>query len=710
MKLRFALPARPSTAAQNPEQNAPRFSPRRRIWGLIFFFTIATWGVLIRAFILGGEPDRALEKLAANQHDRTLRFAADRGAVLDRNRTQLAVSVETVSAFVNPKLIDDPRPIARRLGKFFREPDDVFLKNLSADRYFSWIKRQISQKEFDALKQIVPKGLGSVAEKRRFYPQRMLASHLLGYVGVEGNGLDGLEAKFDTLMKGETRWVRLQRDAKGRPIDLEGQMLTSDTLAGNTLVLTIDSNIQHVVERELENAALSTRAKSASVVVMDPKSGDVLAMANFPTFDPNAFQLADAEARRNRAIVDVFEPGSIFKVFIMAKALEKNLVSLHERINCENGRYRVPGGKILRDVHPHGDLTPAEIIKYSSNIGMYKIAQRFKPKDFYDAITAFGFGEKTGLGLQGESRGMLRPPSQWHGVVQGNLAFGQGVAVTSIQLARAYSALAAQGTLLRPRVLRDLEDPSGKSYGLQNGPRGAMQALNKRAADDIVKMMMGVTEEGGTGVLAAMPGFRVAGKTGTSQKSDGHGGYSPDHFVSSFAGFVPAENPKLVITVMIDDPEGTTYGGVVAAPVFRRIAEQALLYLGVQPSGPLLAQARTPSLTAPSSANPGLMLAAVHGIEHELQARPAPLVLESTARHGVRVPEVKGLTLREALQELQRENIAVRIEGSGTVVDQKPSGGEWIAGNREVVLRAQPQAPTLDGLKQTTVQPGGKRI
>jgi len=643
----------------------------------IFFIFMALFlcSVLIvyRVIYLQSVKQTGLKQLARGQYQKRETIQANRGAILDRNGVELAVSLPLVSAAVNPKLVRNPKTAAKKLAEIMDISEKRLLKIFQSDKHFAWVKRQISLQQFDKIQSIVPEGFYAIPESRRFYPHKELAAHIMGFVGTDGNGLEGLEFKFENLLSGGKRTVELKRDARGRSIDLRGDLSQLIDLAGFNVTLTIDRNIQHIAERELKTVCKKTEARGGNIVVMSPQTGEILAMANWPSFDPNRFQESSADFRKNKAIVDVFEPGSSLKPFILAKALEKKRIKKDEKIFCEEGQYFTKG-KVIHDVKPQGWLTPENILKFSSNICAFKIAERFTKEELYQGLLAFGFGEKTGIAIAGESRGIVRPWKDWHGVTQGNIGFGQGIAVTTLQLATAFSALANNGQLIQPRIIRSVKDSVGNIMLGGNQTRIVRRSVPKGIAKEIRKMMIAVTQKGGSGTLARIPGYLVAGKTGTSQKSDPqNGGYREDVFVSSFIGIVPARQPVLVVAVIIDEPKGNAYGGTVAAPVFRRVAQQTLLYLGVKP------EMATPPLTLP-------LLTQVQ----------IPQKMSPKSSHAHRnMPDLRGLPMRDALKNLENFPGSVHLQGFGIVFDQLPKPGEEINKNSSFLLMARPHSQQI---------------
>ncbi|MFH1857595.1 MAG: penicillin-binding transpeptidase domain-containing protein, partial [Candidatus Omnitrophota bacterium] len=403
------------------------------------------------------------------------------------------------------------------------------------------------------------------------------ASHLLGIVDIDNNGLEGVERHYNQLLQGRDGFRQVLRDARHRALPSLG-LRYQKPVDGLTLVLTIDEVIQNIAERELEEAYRKWHARGATIVVLDPQTGDILALANRPTYNPNQPNVSSEDFRRNRAITDLFEPGSVFKIVTAAAALEEGVFDEDDKIFCENGAYHI-SNHILHDVHPYGTLTFREVIEKSSNIGTVKVAKQLGPKRLYQYICAFGFGRKTGIDLPGEIPGMVHPPEKWWSTSIANIPIGQGIGITVIQLASAMGAIANGGRWVKPHVLKEVLNSDGsvvKSY--RSVPERIV--LREKNAARLREILSGVVGRG-TGKLAKLKGYCAGGKTGTSQKLDANGRYSSSAHIASFVGFAPVQNPRIVVAVMVDEPHPAYYGGVVAAPVFKEVSEQVLRYLEV---------------------------------------------------------------------------------------------------------------------------------
>jgi cell division protein FtsI (penicillin-binding protein 3) len=479
--------------------------------------------------------------------------------------------------------MQNKKDAAQKLCSILGIPRDKILSIIQNKQSFVWVKRKITPEQSEKIKDLKISGLGFIKEAQRFYPHKELAGQLLGFVGVDSQGLEGIEREFDKQIKGASGYLLVNRDALGRDLFPEG-IKKVDSLRGYNLVLTIDKNVQYIAEKELQAAVTAARARSGLAVVMDPRTGEILASAVAPAFNPNQGNTSGS-IWKNRAITDVFEPGSTFKPFVVGSALEEGVVKPADIYDCENGSYPI-GGKIIHDVHPHGLLSVTEVIKFSSNIGASKIAQHLGRERFYSYIRKFGFSQETGIELPGEVSGYIPHASQWREINLGTISFGQGVSVTALQMAAAYSAIANGGLLMRPYLVKKIQEDSG-TVVQEAGPAIIRRVISEQSARMLREMLKTVTEDGGTGQKARVEGFEVAGKTGTAQKIAANGkGYS-DKCVSSFVGFIPAQDPKLTIVVVIDEPQGVTYGGVVAAPAFSRMAQQILCYQRIYPESAL---------------------------------------------------------------------------------------------------------------------------
>jgi cell division protein FtsI (penicillin-binding protein 3) len=532
---------------------------------------------------------------AENQHHKTIRLAGERGTITDRNGAILAKNMDVPSISADPSKITKPRSTARSLAKVLPVSAKRVEKRLKGKgRHFSWVYRKADPAQAAKVMALKLPGIHQIPESRRFYPKGELLGHILGFAGIDNQGLSGIEQVYNKALQGKKITVVVERDALGRAImPTDSRYNRPDH--GADITLTIDEVIQYHVERELDKAMATTRAKSAQAIVMDPRTGEILAMAVRPKFDPNRAGSFKPEEARNRLITDPYEPGSTMKIFLAATAMTEEVVTLDEEIDCENGRMPLRGGA-MHDTHAYGNLSFEQVLVKSSNIGSAKIGMRLGEDRLYNGLLAFGFGKKTGIKLAGESAGLLYPTKRWSGRSLASVSIGQELAVTPIQLITAAAAVANGGKLMRPYLVKAIKE--GQSTQLIH-PEARRRVMSETDAANLRMALVGVTEKGGTATKGAIPGYNVAGKTGTAQKADlVKGGYAKGKYVSSFLGMVPAENPRLVMLVIIDEAQGKYYGGTVAAPVFTAVATPTLQYLGVHPKTDrtvvLAAKANTP--------------------------------------------------------------------------------------------------------------------
>jgi cell division protein FtsI (penicillin-binding protein 3) len=542
--------------------------------------TLAALGYLAlggRALQLQALDSGWLSALYARQSARTLHLGALRGEIVDRNGQLLAVSANAESVAASPRRIRDraeaARQLARRLGMRRAEVERL----LSPSRSFVWIKRWVTPAEAASIRKANLQGVQLQAERKRYYPSRGLAASYLGFVGRDGEGLAGLELAFDAGLRGESSELPVKRDARGRRLPhWEGDM---DARSGARVVLALDSKLQHYAEQALDRALARTQARRGVLVAIDPMTGDVLALAQRPPFNPNRFWLEDPARFRASAFVDGFEPGSTLKPFVVAAALEAQAVRATDRFDCENGAWTV-ADRTIRDHKPHGVLSVHDIVRVSSNIGAAKVAQRLGADSLLQGLRRFGFGSRPGSGFPGEAPGLIRPIRDSQAVERANYAFGQGLLVTPVQLAVAGAILANGGHRVVPRLALRVEgDDEVVAFPAEVGER----VVSERTAGIVMRMLRDVVVSG-SGTAAELPNHRVGGKTGTAQKAIG-GRYSHDRYVASFLGIVPIERPRLVMVVVLDEPRGVRFGGVVAAPVFREVGAYAMEQLAVPRRG-----------------------------------------------------------------------------------------------------------------------------
>ncbi len=497
-----------------------------------------------------------------------------RGRILDRKGRELALDVRLDSLYAVSREVKNKNSVAQSLTKILGLDSSEVLDRLERDKLFVWIARKLSMAKAEAIRRLKIHGLDFVKESLRVYPKGETACQLIGFTDIDNNGLEGVELYYNSFLKGVPGWRLALKDAKQRElISKEIEMVAP--VDGYNLHLTIDEVIQALTEKELDAMCHKYNAVGGSVIVMDPQTGDILAMANWPLYDLNNAKKSTMNQRRNRSVTDIFEPGSVFKAFTLAAILEEKAVGLDEKFDCERGAWAV-AGKVLHDHKGHGIMTFREVIEKSSNIGTVKAAMRLGAAKLYKHMRGFGFGEKTGISLAGEVNGLVPHPKSWSRSSIINIPIGQGVAVTSLQLVSAFSAIANNGVLMRPRILTAIDDQEGQRIKTYD-PQPVRQVISKETALQVRAVLEGVVSRG-TGKKAKVPGFKAAGKTGTAQKILADGSYSHDHFIGSFVGFVPYDEPKIVISVSIDEPKPVYYGGEVAAPVFAKVASGILAY------------------------------------------------------------------------------------------------------------------------------------
>jgi cell division protein FtsI (penicillin-binding protein 3) len=638
---------------------------------------------------------------AQRQQQRTIEITPKRGAIYDRNKTPLAMSVPVDSAFAVPAELGDESLAARLLSGIVGVPQDVLEARFASSRSFVWIARKLPPEKAEAVNALNLKGVYLQKENQRFYPKRDLAAHVLGFVDMDEKGEAGIEYELDKQIRGQSEKIIVMADAKQRWFD-GGE---AQRERGADVYLTIDEKIQYIAERELALAIAETRALAGTVIVMNPNTGEILAMANWPKFNPNKPGESSGEARMNRAVSAMYEPGSTFKVVTLAAALNEEITRPEEVFDCENGRVYVAGHRI-RDHKPFGLLNVREILAQSSDVGAIKIALRLGAPKFYDYIRAFGFGEHTGVELPWESRGYLQPVGTWGAYMIGPISMGQGVGVTPLQLVGAISAIANGGMLYKPRIISELRrgDHAVDIPG-HEAPEEPRRVIRPETAATMRELMEGVILHG-TGPRARLDGWTAAGKTGSAQKTDPNTGrYSPTHFIASFTGFAPINDPAVTILVSLDSPVGLHEGGEVAAPVFKRIAEQVLAYLDVPrdvPLNPKLietaymkqsrmdASALEDSSTVDFSGQPDPMPAESQpttvSSSKRLEREVEPVTVAVDQGGDIQVPDFSGKTMREVTDACLRLRLEPVLVGSGLALEQSPPAGAKLRPGTKVTV------------------------
>jgi cell division protein FtsI (penicillin-binding protein 3) len=648
--------------------------------GAVFFSLMLA--LVGRAVSLQVRQTDRLKGMAEDQYVRDQMLPARRGDIFDRRGVPLAQSVDVDSVWVDPSMLPDLKAASKVLAKALDGDAKELFARLSKSKRFAWVKRQAKPDEVAKVKLLNLPGIGIAKEPRRFYPQRELAAHVIGLVGTDGHGLDGLELAFHDELSGDQATRAGFRDARGRKLFTEG-FEDPTSRRGAKLSLTLDRQLQYITEKALTHAVEEGKAIAGTAVMMDPRTGEILALANAPRFNPNATFGATPELLRNRAVTDAFEPGSSFKAFVVAAALDEKLVTPSTEIACGAGAMPI-GRQVIHDTHPHGTISVQKVLQVSSNIGAAKIAQLLGRDRLAEVFARFGFGERIGLGLPGEGKGVV--PYARAEVQLATEAFGQGLTATAVQVTAAYAALANGGVMMKPYLVQSVVDPDGLVL-LENKPTELRRVVSEKSARSVLAMLETVVEKEGTAPRARMADYRVAGKTGTAQKADPVArGYS-DKRIASFIGVVPAEDPRLVILVVVDEPKVDTYGGLAAAPAFKEIAAQALAYLGVRPSAGMSAVAAAePVAPAPAAAKN------VVRINPLFAAFDA--VTEGHLEGGVRVPDLTGAVGRVAVAQLLDAALEPRLSGSGRVLSQEPPPGAMVERGSRVTLELAGSLPT----------------
>jgi cell division protein FtsI/penicillin-binding protein 2 len=671
-----------------------------RVYLLIALFLIWASAILVRLVNLQIFQYLELCEIAKRQRSRVFEISPKRGTIYDRQNRELAVSINVDSIYAVPLEIADKPSVAARLAAILQLDSQDLYRKLVTHRSFTWVKRKVDLPQATQVRNQGLAGIYFEKESKRFYPKRDLGAHVLGFVGMDNEGMNGLEFAYDKRIRGTPGKVLLMADAKQRSFS----SVEKPPAAGEDLVLTIDEYIQYVVERELAVQVRESQALAGTAIVMDPNTGEILAMATIPTFNPNHYKEYSPDSYRNRAILSIYEPGSTFKIFTAATALEEHLATPDEQINCLNGSI-VIGNRRIRDHKRYGILSVREVVAYSSNVGAIQLGFRIGKDRFERSIRNYGFGEPTAVDLPGEARGLLRPASQWLPINLGTISMGHGIGVTPIQLVTAVSAIANGGYLPRPHIVqRSRPGPVQQvSYEPSLVPR---QVISYRTTQLIKEMLTGVVATG-TGKAAQLEGFTSAGKTGTAQKLQPDGHYSHSKFIASFVGFAPIRNPAIAIVVTIDEPRGKYYGGEVAAPVFKKIAEKTLRYLSVLPDQTLtprqiVQKRKSVGKDATEDADPDEidLLDAEWGVAEassQEQSYPVPsseavplsadYQLAEGYVPGVDVPDFTGRSLRSVTYEAAKLGLQLNTVGSGIAVKQYPSPYTTVAPGSKISVK-----------------------
>jgi cell division protein FtsI (penicillin-binding protein 3) len=614
---------------------------------------------------------------AERQHNRTVAAPAKRGEILDRRGHVLAYSVDAESIYAVPSEIEQAKPAVAALCGALEDctakEREALLERFGKQRAFVYVRRQVSPDQAHRVRALELEGIGFMKESRRFYPNKELAANLVGYVGIDSEGLHGIEAAYDNLIKGRSGTVLVQTDARRHAFS----RIEKPPTTGATLELTIDEYLQHLAERELAAGVEATDAQGGAAIIMDPWTGEILAMANVPTFNPNAYRQAREDARRNRAVQDLYEPGSTFKVVTASAALEEKIVRPTDPIDVSTGMIRF-GARVINDDHHYGVLSFSDVIVKSSNVGAIKVGLRLGAERLGLYIRRFGFGRPISPDFPGESPGIVWDPSKLSDSALASVSMGYQVGVTPLQMATAVSSVANGGELIQPRVVRAVIR-DGKRIAV---PRKVLRrTISPGTAAELTQIMEGVVNTGGTATRARLDGYTVAGKTGTAQKLV-NGRYSHTDYNTSFVGFVPSRKPVFTIIVVIDSPRVGKYGGLAAAPVFKQIADAALRHSGVPPT----INAPPPVLVArhaqPDDLDGAVQVPTSGHAEPPaiVTMTPASMPLDGISERTSVFPDLRGMSARDAVRVLARMGVTARIHGAGVVIEQEPEAGAPIDG------------------------------
>ena len=652
------------------------------------YLLLAVWSLILVGRLaqlqLYKSPEYRLK--AEQQQIGFVELSPQRGDILDRHLDELAISVRIDSVFAHPREIVEPLLTARALAGVLEQDENELYERLISDRAFVYLARKIPPRQAEQVRELNLAGIFFQEETKRFYPGRDLAAHLLGFTGLDNEGLAGLEYLYNDSIKGKKSRVRLRFDAKRHSYESDAR---SDHSEGNTMVLNIDSAIQYISEQVLKETVLQTEAVNGSAVVMDPQTGELLAMASFPTFNPNRYADYDSEDRRNRAILDIIEPGSTFKMVTFSAVLNERLGEPSEIIDCDVDTLSIAGRRYREAVRTFGLLTFNEVLAKSSNIGTIKLGLRLGDETLYQYIRDFGFGEKTGIDLPGEQAGLLRPPSQWSRVSIGALSIGQEIGVTSLQSLRALSAVANGGYLVTPSVVRHILTPAGDV--LYEPEASRERILDPETVTRMREAFSLVTTEG-TGKGARLTGYSSGGKTGTAQKFVG-GEYSDTRFIASYMGFAPLDEPDLAAIIVINEPRGHYHGGTVAAPAFKQIMERSLIHLRVSRDESPQLEERPVAQMAGELADSGSVSLKEEQIPVEqLEETVLQLISESPSgpesQGAITVktstfplPDFSGLSLRQVSREFAELGLRLKVSGKGVAVGQRPPAGSTVSKN-----------------------------
>ncbi len=646
--------------------NPKRIMNRRSRYISLFLFTI---GILlaVRLFYIQIFDGNKYQKMALNQTEGVQTLYSPRGTIYDRNGKQLAFSVMVKSLYCDPGMLNaDRAAIAKELAPVLKQPEGDILKKISRDTRFVWLQRLMEPEDSDKVKELIKEkkweGFRFIDESRRYYPNGPLLANVLGFVGLDDKGLDGLEMSMDSLISGSENKQRLLMDARGNPI-LQSALAPYKAEEEKSVYLTIDQNIQFYAERALDRAMTSTKAQGGIIIVMDPKTGGILALGNRPTYDPNHFEKATEKDFKNKAVVDIYEPGSTFKPIIAATALEAGTYST-DIVWHDPGEVWASGHAIKNwDDSSYGDVRLVDIIKYSINTGFAHIGLLTGGKTLTEYAQKFGFGKPTGIELPGEGAGILFNPKDMRAIDVATMSIGQSIAVTPLQMLQAYSALANGGRMVKPHILDSIKNPDGSVYKSTEVEYSG-DPVSKKVADEVKDMMEKEVSEGGGG-NAQVPGYHMGGKTGTAQKLDPvNGGYLENQYIASFCGFGPTEDPRAICLVILDNPRGVYYGGQVAAPVFKETMGHIMRYLEI----------------------PTIEEKDIHDKMQEQNTESSLPPVPDADVKAFRLPNFYGWSMRDAGEWLGKAGLAFKPDGAGRADSQSPGAGVTVERGETVTI------------------------
>ena len=635
-----------------------------RVLFVICFVGLMFCVLILKSASLQLFPQDRLTQLKERLFETTVKITPRRGVIYDRYGKPLAISIPSQSLFADPSKVKEPYYIAKKLSSTLKLPrKKTLLKLLSKKRRFVWLKRHLTEKEVNLVKSFKFQGIHFIKESKRFYTKGESLSQVLGFTDIDGNGLEGIEKKYQKILQGEEQRVLVKRDAMGRLLFADFAPFMNQ-VSGFDVYLTIDSDLQFYFEKELHRVVHSSKAESAMGLILSVDSSEVLAMINIPNYDPNhPNKVKNKNYRRNRVITDVFEPGSILKTFTIISAIQSGL-SPSKKYPTHNGKLKL-GGRTIREAEIKKKFAPflnmTEILSYSSNVGASLVALDIGSKKLRKTLLDFGFGKKTGIDFQGEAKGALQE-LPWRPIKSATISFGHGISSTALQAANAYTSIARGGLLKKPRLIKKVRNPyNGEEKSFKE--EVIRRVLTEEEAQIITLMLTSVTEKQGTGFQAVVPGYLTAGKTGTAQKVDFEkGGYKDSEYISSFIGFIPAHKPKYVIYVVIDGAKSNFYASTLAAPVFSKISSYAVRKAGLSP---ILFEEKD------------FILAQTGKTEKKVKRSLAFVN---------RVPDLKGLTLREVLSKIQNKEIHLEIYGSNRVIRTIPFAGESIPASKTITV------------------------